>query len=92
MIYYFAVDLMIRYFLQKMPVLNIKPLLHLPIKRGTIVHFTLGKTALSFFNWTHAFFFVPFTVVLLLNGYNDLNVILWHLGIVALFYFNNFII
>ena len=91
MIYYLVLDLMIRYFLQKMPVLNIKPLLTLPIKRNTIVHFTLGKTALSFFNWVHAFFFVTFSIVLLLNGYNVLNVILWHLGIVALIYFNNFI-
>ncbi|WP_395052722.1 DUF5687 family protein [Flavobacterium sp.] len=91
MIYYLVLDLLIRYFLQKMPVLNIKPLLTLPIKRNTIVHFTLGKTALSFFNWVHAFFFVPFSIVLLINGYSVLNVILWHLGIVALIYFNNFI-
>ena len=91
MIYYLVLDLLIRYFLQKMPVLNIKPLLTLPIKRNTIVHFTLGKTALSFFNWVHAFFFIPFSIVLLINGYNVLNVILWHLGIVALIYLNNFI-
>ncbi len=91
MIYYLVLDLLIRYFLQKMPVLNIKPLLTLPIKRNTIVHFTLGKTALSFFNWVHAFFFIPFSIVLLINGYSVLNVILWHLGIVALIYFNNFI-
>ncbi|HLP63348.1 DUF5687 family protein [Flavobacterium sp.] len=90
MIYYLAVDLLIRYFLQKMPVVNIKPLLHLPIKRGTIVHFTLGKTALSFFNWTHAFFFVPFTVVALIDGCG-LNMLLWHLGILALIYCNNFL-
>lgn len=90
MIYYLAVDLLIRYFLQKMPVLNIKPLLHLPIKRGTIVHFTLGKTALSFFNWTHAFFFVPFTIVAMIDGCG-LNILLWHLGILALIYCNNFL-
>ena len=91
MIYYLFADLLIRYFLQKMPVLNIKPLLTLPIKRSTIVHFTLGKTALSFFNWSHALFFIPFSIVLLLNGYNSLNVILWHVGMMSLFYLNNFI-
>jgi hypothetical protein len=91
MIYYLFADLLTRYFLQKMPVLNIKPLLTLPIKRNTIVHFTLGKTALSFFNWSHALFFIPFSIVLLLNGYNALNVILWHLGMMSLFYLNNFI-
>jgi Family of unknown function (DUF5687) len=91
LIYYLVADLVIRYFFQKMPVLNIKPLLTLPILRSTIVHFTLGKTALSFFNWLHAFFFVPFSVVLLMNGYPILNVIMWNVAIIAFIYVNNFI-
>lgn len=90
-IYYLVGDLVIRYFFQKMPVMNIKPLLTLPIKRNTIVHFTLGKTSISFFNVIHAFFFVPFTIVLLMNDYSVVNVLFWHLGIVAMIYANNFI-
>jgi hypothetical protein len=91
MIYYLALDLAIRFFLQKMPVTNIKPLLTLPIMRNTIVHFTLGKSAISFFNVLHAFFFLPFSVVLIINGYSVLNVLLWHFGIAAMIYSNNFI-
>lgn len=91
MIYYLALDLAIRFFLQKMPVTNIKPLLTLPIMRNTIVHFTLGKSAISFFNVLHAFFFLPFSVVLMINGYSVLNVLLWHFGIAAMIYSNNFI-
>lgn len=90
LIYYLVADLVIRYFFQKMPVTNIKPLLNLPIKRDTIVHFSLGKTSISFFNILHSFFFIPFTVVLLMNGYG-FQVILWHFGIMALIYANNFI-
>ena len=90
LIYYLVGDLVIRYFFQKMPVTNIKPLLNLPIKRDTIVHFSLGKTSISFFNILHAFFFIPFTIVLILNDY-DYHVIFWHLGIIALIYLNNFI-
>ncbi|MFN3967370.1 DUF5687 family protein [Flavobacterium sp.] len=90
LIYYVLIDLVIRYFLQKMPVTNIKPLLLLPIKRSTIVHFSLGKTAISFFNIMHAFFFVPFTARLLYEGFG-FNAVLWHLGIVALIYSNNYI-
>lgn len=90
LIYYLVGDLVIRYFFQKMPVTNIKPLLNLPIKRDTIVHFSLGKTSISFFNMLHAFFFIPFTIVLLMNGYG-FQVIFWHLGIMALIYANNFI-
>ena len=91
MIYYLAVDLVFRYMLQKMPVTNIKPLLYLPLKRAQIVNFSLGKTILSYFNWSHAFFFIPFSIVLLVEGYNPLGVIGWHLGIIAIIYCNNFI-
>jgi hypothetical protein len=91
MIYYLVFDLVVRFFFQKMPVTNIKPLLTLPIKKDTIVHFTLGKSAISFFNVLHAFFFIPFSVVLMINGYSVLNVLLWHFGIAAMIYANNFI-
>jgi hypothetical protein len=90
MIYYVLFDLVIRYFLQKMPVTNIKPLLILPIKRSTIVHYSLGKTIISFFNVLHAFFFIPFTIVLLVKGYG-FPAFLWFLGMTALIYTNNFI-
>lgn len=91
MIYYLVVDLYMRYMLQKMPVTNIKPLLYLPIKKNQVVGYSLGKTVISFFNWAHAFFFVPFSIVLLIEGYEPLGVIAWHLGIMALIYSNNFI-
>ena len=90
LIYYLVGDLVIRYFFQKMPVTNIKPLLNLPITRNIIVHFSLGKTSISFFNILHAFFFIPFTVVLLMKGYG-FHAILWSLAMMALIYSNNFI-
>jgi hypothetical protein len=88
MIYYVLVDLMMRVMMQKMPIINIKPLLNLPIKRGTVVNFALGKTLVSFFNIIHVFFFVPFTVVLLKEGYGP-QALLWLLGMWAIFYCNN---
>jgi hypothetical protein len=90
-IYYLLADMMFRYFFQKIPTLAIRPLLVLPIKKDTIVHFSLGKTVLNYFNTTHAFFFIPFSIVLLINGYNILGVITWHLGILALILFINFL-
>ena len=91
LIYYFILDLIIRLMMQKIPVLNIRPLLTLPFKKPTIVHFSLGKTALSFFNTVHAFFFIPFSIVLLIEGYDVLGVICWHIAILCLVYINNFI-
>jgi hypothetical protein len=91
LIYYFVSDLVIRYFIQKMPVMNIRPLLALPIKRNTIVHFALAKTSISFFNLLHAFFFIPFSIMLVINHHSLPNVILWHLGIFGIIYANNYI-
>ena len=90
LIYYLVGDLVIRYFLQKMPVTNIKPLLILPINKSSIVHYSLGKTVISFFNVAHAFFFIPFTARLLYEGFGY-QAILWHLAIAAFIYSSNFI-
>lgn len=90
-IYYLFADMMMRYFFQKIPTLTIRPLLILPIKKDTIVHFSLGKTVLNYFNTTHAFFFIPFSIILLINGYNVLGVITWHLGIFSVILFINFL-
>lgn len=91
MIYYLAFDMVFRYMLQKMPVTHIKPLLYLPLKKSQVVNYSLGKTVVSFFNWSHAFFFIPFSIVLLTKDYGIIQVIGWHLGLMALFYCNNFI-
>lgn len=91
MIYYLLFDLIVRLLLQKIPVMNIRPLLVLPIKKPTIVHFSLGKTVLSFFNFVHAFFFLPFSIVLIYEGYDVLSVILWHTAMISLIYINNFV-
>ena len=91
MIYYLAFDLVFRYMLQKMPVTNIKPLLYLPMSKTKVVNFSLGKTVISFFNLAHAFFFIPFSIVLLVEGYPPVQVIGWHLALMALFYCNNFL-
>lgn len=91
MIYYLAFDLVFRYMLQKMPVTNIKPLLYLPFKKREVVNYSLGKTIVSFFNWMHAFFFIPFSIILLVKDYNAMGVIGWHLAFLAIIYCFNFI-
>ena len=91
LIYYFLMDLIIRLLLQAIPVLNIRPLLTLPFKKPTIVHFSLGKTLLSFFNIVHAFFFLPFCAVLIYEGYDVISVLLWIIALFSLVFINNFL-
>ena len=91
MIYYVLMDLIARLMLQKIPVMNIRPMLIFPIKKSTIVHFSLGKTVLSFFNLIHGFFLIPFSIVLMIEGYDVVHVILWFTAMFSLLYINNFI-
>ncbi|MBQ0735304.1 DUF5687 family protein [Aquimarina celericrescens] len=91
LIYWWVFDLIFRYALQKMPVINIKPLLILPFPKNRIVSFAFGKTIFSFFNIIHAFFFIPFSIILIVNGYSVMNVLLWNFGLIALIYSNNFL-
>ncbi|ESU29977.1 hypothetical protein FLJC2902T_04620 [Flavobacterium limnosediminis JC2902] len=91
LIYYFFFDLAIRFFLQKTPVMNIKPLLYINIKRKSIVNFALGKTMLSFFNVIHIFFFIPFSIVLLREGFDVAGVLCWFTAMFAIIFFTNFL-
>jgi len=90
-LYYFVFDLIFRFFLQKTPVMNIRPLLYINIKKDTIVNYTLGKSVLSFFNIMHLFFFLPLAVVLLIEGFEVLQVISWTIGMIALVLIINFL-
>ena len=91
MIYYLMGDLFIRYFLQKMPVMNIRPMMILPMKKSTIVHFLLGKTFFSFFNILHVFFFLPFTIMMVYYGEPLPSSIGWWIAMWAMIYINNFV-
>ena len=75
--YWFLGDLLMRFFLQKLPVMNIKPLLILPLKRSKILNYVLGRSALSFFNFLPLFAIIPFGVILIFEDYNTTTTIVW---------------
>jgi hypothetical protein len=75
--YWFSADLAMRFFLQKLPVMTVKPFLILPIKRSKIVNYVLAKSAFSFFNFLPLFFTIPFSVVLINEGYDSTQVWTW---------------
>ncbi len=91
LIYWFLFDLVIRFFMQQLPVMNIKPLMTIPIKRETVIHYLLGKTTLSFFNFLPLFIFLPFSLVLLAEGHPVINVLCWFASVMALTLAVNFI-
>jgi len=75
--YWVIFDLLIRFFFQKLPVMSVKPLLTLPIKRSKIVHYVLSKSAISFFNFLPLFAVIPFGAVLIFKDYNISSVVTW---------------
>ena len=84
-------DLFMRFFFQKLPVMSVKPLLTLPIKRGTVVNYVLGKSAVSFFNWLPLFAIIPFGIMLIINGYSGLTILIWILTLVIITLIINFL-
>tara|TARA_B110000503_G_scaffold117806_1_gene178137 strand:- start:1167 stop:2633 length:1467 start_codon:yes stop_codon:yes gene_type:complete len=84
-------DLIFRYLMQKLPVMNIKPLLTLNIPRNKIVHFILIKSSFSFFNMMSLFFYIPFSLVLIKEGYDIAGVLGWLATMILLIQSANFL-
>ena len=61
--YWFLADLLMRFFFQKLPVMSVKPLLVLPVKKSKIVHYVLSKSIISFFNFLPLFTVIPFGTI-----------------------------
>jgi hypothetical protein len=89
--FYILADMLMRFFLQKLPVMSVKPLLTLPIKRNKIVHYVLRKSAFSFFNFLPLFAFVPFSVMLIINDYPLSAVLVWLLAVILVVLIINFL-
>lgn len=91
-IYYWAIDLVIRFFAQKLPTQNIKPFLTLNIKKKTLIIHTILKTLFHFFNWGFLLFLIPFGALNIINSdASALQMIAFIIGIYSISYFNNFL-
>ncbi len=88
--YYFVMDILMRYFIQKFPALAVKPYLPLPFKKSGLSHYVLFRSLGSFFNLLPLFFLVPFFFKEILPVYPDkaLNFALFSIGMVL---FNNYL-
>lgn len=69
LLYYFTFELLIRYFLQTVPVLDVEPYLHLPISKKKIGGFLIGKSILSPFNLIAPAIFLPIFIRIAIPEY-----------------------
>jgi len=90
LVFWFLFDLIFRYFMQSLPVMNVKPLLILPIKKSKLVHYILRKSALSFFNLLPMVIVIPFGLMLIKNGSDAVGILAWLFSILCVTLFLNY--
>ena len=91
LLYYFFVDLIVRYFMQKLPALSVQPFLHLPLRKSQLIHYMLGKSFMSPMNLIHWLVFVPFMIELFSN-LSFSESIGWSAGFAFMVYLNNYLL
>ena len=90
--YIFAFWVVGRYFGQATPLINMKPLLLLKIKRDKIIRFSLNKTIFSFFNVISILYLLVFSLTIYSPEKFDLTqLILWNLSMYLILYITNFL-
>lgn len=60
---WFGFELILRFMLQNLAVMHVKPLLLQKVNRGQMAHFLLGKSIFSFYNLLAPLVFVPFILI-----------------------------
>lgn len=93
LMYYFLVDLVTRYFLQKFPTLAIKSYVLLPIRKSQLIHFLLRRSLLNGFNFLPLSFLVPFFFAAIwakTSMINTLGFIVLAIGLTFLSHFLSF--
>ncbi len=91
-VFYWLIDLLLKYFMQQLPAENIKPFLTLKVTKSQLAGFKLAKIMASFFTWCFMLFMIPFTLLLLMDGsYSTSGIIAVFAGSTALLIGNTFI-
>lgn len=77
LIYFFLAEFMYRYFIQKLPVVDLESLLHLPLGKGKIMHSLLLRTFFSPLSITALLLFLPFSLQVIEPKYGSESVFFW---------------
>lgn len=91
-----VLELGLRFMLQTLPVMDIKPLMLLPIPKRKVVNFVLIKSLYSFYNFLPLFIIIPFGIFnIYKNEYTVSSILGWMVAMIALSLcvnYSNFII
>ena len=88
---YFAIDLIIRQLVQKLPTVSFRPLLLQNIRRQKIANYLMVRSVLNFFNLLPFFLLLPVTFTLVTDSHSGLATAAWFLAISILIFSNHFL-
>lgn len=77
LIYYFLFEFMYRYFIQKLPVVELESLLHLPIGKARIMHILLLRSFISPLSIIPLLLFFPFSIDVVASQFGGLAASFW---------------
>ncbi len=89
-LYYFALDFVMRMQLQELPTLSIAPYLHLKVPRNKLVNFLNIRSAFTAFNILPLFVFLPFCCTAIAEIHGTFAAIMYIVAIISLCIFNNY--
>ncbi|UAB86379.1 hypothetical protein INR75_04545 [Zunongwangia sp. SCSIO 43204] len=86
-----AFELIFRFFMQSLPMVQIKPLLLQNIRKAKVINFVLLKSLFSFYNILPLLIYVPFAVVVAVKtDYTAVSMIGWAISVLFLSFSINF--
>jgi hypothetical protein len=89
-LYYFAIDLILRFLFQELPVLATQPYLALDIRRSQLVNFLNVRSLFHFLNLVPIFLFIPFDLTTIVSTYGGITAAAFAGSILLLTAFNHF--
>ena len=89
--YYFAFDLIFRFFAQQIPTLSVQPYLTLPIPKSKLLHYPLIKSVSSFINIVALLLIFPFFGKVICTTFTPMFCLSWILTVLSLIATNNFL-
>ena len=91
-LYYYAFDIIMRFFLQNLPALAVQPYLTQNIKRNKLVQFLNARSLFSLFTLLPLFLFLPFITTIISTKYGQGISLSLVVCILTLTFFNHFLI
>jgi hypothetical protein len=84
LLYYFGLELLVRFFMQSTPAMSITPLMHLPVRRSFLMHFLLARSIVHPGNYISFLIFLPFAARAVSTLYSGAAACWWLLALLLM--------